>query len=900
MLAAVDEARPQGSGAEPAGALSLVRREDFVPFPFEVERFELLVVLDAVRTIVRSTLELQRHASAAHDEPLVLDGRGLELIGIAVDGEPLSDGEFTRTDRHLIVPDVGDALTIEITTALSPAANKSGMGLFVLDGALATQCEPDGLCRIAYCADRPDVLARYRVTLQADRERFPVLLSNGNRVSSRDLGEGRHEAVWDDPFPKPSYVFALVAGRFARLEDHHLTPSRRTVRLAIHADERVIERCRFAMDALKRAMRWDERVYGLECDLDDYQVAALAGFPGAMENKGLNLFDLSGIVADAAITTDDEALTIERIIAHEYFHNWTGNRVTCRDWFQLSLKEGLTRFRDQTYTEDLLGSGFYRIEAVRNLQRNQFPEDDGPERHAVRPEVYATVEQFYTPTVYDKGAELIRMLRTLLGREAFHHGVAAYLERHDGQAVTTDAFVAAMEDSSGRDLGLFRRWYSQPGRPRITVERHHDAAARRFTLTLRQACADGAAGSWQPLHIPVATTLFDRDGRPLPIFRAGRASDEHSALLELKEATQSFVFENVDEPPVPSLFEAFSAPVSVQPFLALDEQLLLVAHAGDAFARWNAAQSLQIALMRRLAADFHAGRPMLVPAAVIDAFGRVLDESAGDRLVAADLLRVPDEPALSDGEAFVDLDGHAAARDLLRRAFATGLRERLLACIELPKGASTALLDVEAMGRRRLAGVALQLLMAGGDAALADRCLGDVQHAPTMTERFAALTALVDHAGPQREAALAAFYARWRDEPMVVAKWFTAQALARGKGACERILALEAHPAFDPADIPMAMAYYGSFCRQNRIAFHDPSGRGYVFLADRLLAADAMGRGGLQWLTPQIAQWRRHEPGRAALMRAELERVLGTPGISNGLRGLMTRCLGDDTAQGVA
>jgi aminopeptidase N len=872
-----------------AATVELKRREDYRPWPFTVETVELRFELDADCTLVTSRLRISRCPQSSSEAVLNLMGRSLKLRTLRIDNVELAATQYQVDALGLCVTTVPDQFEIEVITELAPRSNHAGKGLFELDGTLVTHMEPEGLSRVTYFPDRPDVLSRYRVTLVADRSRYPVLLSNGNCCGRRDLPDGRHEVIWDDPHPKPSYIFAVVAGDLACLVDRYATGSGREVRIAIYAPERFVARCAFAMGALKRAMHWDEERYGLECDVDDYQVVALAGFPGAQENKGLNLFDLSGIVADPQITTDDEALTIERIIAHEYFHNWTGNRVTCRDWFQLSLKEGLTRFRDQTYIDDLLGAGVYRIDTVRTLLRNQFPEDDGPARHPIRPEVYAEVDQFYTATVYEKGAEVIRMLQTLLGEERFTAGVRDYLRTHDGQAVTTDDFVAAMERSSSRDLTQFRRWYAQAGRPRISASRSYNPSSASLTLNLSQCMPAAEPDSPSaPLHVPIRFSLVQQEGvqntRSAQKFR-----DE--ALLELTQASQSFVFENVAPNTVLSLLEGFSAPVTMEPFLGPEELLLVLAQSTDAYARWNAAQGVFVTTIRALAGAHHAGQELVVPQSLINTFSELLAGSPANRLLTAELLRVPDEPVLSEGLALIDVDGHAVARNAVRAALGRHLKPQLLAAVLEQRDNDRDLMNVAGMGRRRLACVSLDLLVATCDADVAELCLDRVVHGPTMTERFDALSCLVDFDCIQRDQALAAFYERWKDQPTVVSKWFSAQALCRSPGALDRIMALQAHPAFDMNNLTLVMAFFGGFFRQNRFTFHHPSGRGYAWLADLLLMSDRMGRSGGTWLTPQLSQWQRHGPARQELMRCEMQRMLDTPGISNGLRGVIQRLL---------
>ena len=880
--------RPGDGLAEKAGALH--RLADYAPPPWLVDAVELDFDLDPQRTRVRSRVAFRRASETPPGAPLRLDGKDLELVSIALDGETLSANRYAVDDEGLTLWEPPAAFTLEVETATRPAGNTSGSGLFELSGQLATQCEAEGFRRITYFPDRPDVLARYTVTLHADAARYPVLLSNGDKVGAGTEAGGRHWARWSDPHPKPSYIFAVVAGDLARLSDRFVTRGGREVELGVWADPAMIDNCRFAMDCAKRSLAWDEATYGLEYDLSVFNIVALNGWSGAMENKGLNLFGAGGIVADPEISTDDDYVIIERIVGHEQFHNWTGNRVTCRDWFQLGLKEGLTRFRDQHFIEDKLASGVWRIEQVKALRRNQFPEDDGPAAHPVQPAAYAEIDNFYTNTVYDKGAEVVRMLRALLGPEAFRAGFDLYIARHDGQAVTLEDFVRAMEDASGRDLGQLRLWHSQAGRPRIEARGDYDAGRRQYRLTLAQACAPTPGQPEKaPFHIPVAAGLLSSEGAALSFRRDGQTLS--STVLELREARQTFVLDDVSSPPIPSLLRGFSAPVSLDAGLSDNDLAVLMAHDSDAFSRWDAAQTLAVRLTRRLAADRAAGREMQAPDAFIAAVATVLDDDGSDPLLRAHILALPDEPVLSEGLEHIDLDGHMAARGFLREAIATrlagALRSRYDACAETGPYVP----DVAGIGRRRLRNTALDLLTALGTDEVADLCLAQVESSTNMTERFEALCLIAHLDCPQRDRAMQSFYDRWKAYPTVVDKWFNAQALSRAPGAVERIVALERHPAYEADNFARGLAYYGGFFRQNRVAFHDPSGKGYDFLADRLLWLDARGRAGSHYLMPQINQWRRYDRHRQALMREALERVGATPGISKGLAENVERAL---------
>lgn len=870
----------------------MVRLADYRPPDFSVETVELEFDLDPKRTVVRNRMTLRRTATATADAPLWLDGRLMELVSLEVDGLAVGSNGYVLDENGLTLANVPDTFTVEVVTAIDPSANKTAHGLFALSGKLATQCEAEGFRQITYFPDRPDILAKYRVKLTADKACYPVLLSNGNPVASGDLADGRHWVTWEDPFPKPPYIFAVMAGDFGLLSDSFTTRSGRNVRLGIYADHDVIPHCAFAMEVVKRSLAWDEERFGLEYDLDRYNIVALSGWAGAMENKGLNLFEAHGIVTDPETTTDDDYVIIERIIGHEQFHNWTGNRVTCRDWFQLSLKEGLTRLRDQLFIADKLGSGAWRIENVKVLRRNQFPEDDGPAAHPIQPPAYAEIGNFYTGTVYDKGAEVVRMFIALLGWEGFRKGFDLYIARHDGQAVTTEDFVKAMEDASGRDFTQFRRWYAQGGRPQLSAAGVYDAATRTYELTLSQSCRTllGAEPP-QPFQIPVSLGLLARDGATLSFVHEGRASEQ--ATLELTAGAQTFRLTGVEAAPVPSLLRGFSAPVTITADLSDQDRAVLMAHDPDPFARWDASQTLGVKLIRDLAAAWRNGDAMAVPQSFTGAFAATLRDATIGDLLKSQIMSLPDEPVLSEGLATIDLDGHMAGRDFLRRELASLLKAELLQTYQVCASAGPYAPDYEQIGRRRLRNMCLELLTALDTPEIAELCLEQVKRATNMTDRFEALCMLTHSDTPQRDEALAWFYERWKGNDTVVNKWFNAQALSRAPGAVERIIALEAHPAMDISNMARSFAFYGGFFRQNRVAFHDPSGAGYKFLADRLLMIDALGRGGSHYIMPQINQWRRYDTRRQALMKAELERVAGTPDISKGLRENIARALAD-------
>ncbi|MEQ9002361.1 MAG: aminopeptidase N, partial [Pseudomonadales bacterium] len=720
-----------------------------------------------------------------------------------------------------------------------------------------------------------------------------VLLSNGDRMESGSLQDGRHFAVWCDPHPKPSYIFAVVAGDLRLLRDRYVTGSGREVALAIYAEPQHIDDCGYAMGALKRALAWDEAAYGLEYDLSHYNIVAIDDYTGAMENKGLNLFEAKGIVASPAFSTDNDYLVLERILGHEVFHNWTGNRVTCRDWFELCLKEGLTRFRDRQFSEAMSAPGPKRIDAVSLLRRNQFAEDDGAAAHPVKPTRYADVQNLYTATVYEKGSELIRMLAVLVGQPAFRRALRRFLEQHDGQAVTTEELLAALEAESGHDLAAFRPWYQRAGRPRVQVTTRHDAATGRFELSLQQRVPQPPAEVDPPLLMPVSCALFDARGRPVPMRSADPdvvIDDAGTGVLWLREREQRFVFDGVAAPPVASLFRGLSAPVSVDVTRSDRELAMLAACETDPLARWDAAQQLATAVIRRVSDG------LALAEAGVGVYGSMfealLDDEDTDQALLARLLGVPDEPTLSEGLPRVDVDGHATARRALRAHLAERFLTRLLTRYQALTDDGAYRPEPRDMARRALRNACLDLLLAAPGGEGRRLALAQARSSDNMNDRYAALAGLCHWPCPERDEAVALCLERWRDHPIALGQWLIAQALGTAPDTVDRVMALTAHPDVDVGDPALGMALFGSFFRQNRQAFHHPSGIGYEFLADTLIRVDRVRPSGSFWLMPQISQWRRYDDGRQALMRAALGRVAGTPGISRGLAENVARALG--------
>ncbi len=861
------------SDARPAAAPAhlAVRREDYGPPDWLVPAIELDFELDPARTVVRARLRVERNGE--HDRPLKLDGEGLELLGLRVDGRetaPEMDG------GQLVVSIDGGAATVETEVAIAPDRNSQLMGLYASGGLLCTQCEAEGFRRITFFPDRPDVLSRYRVRMSADKARFPVLLANGNPVDAGDAGEGRHYAVWEDPFPKPPYLFALVAGDLEVNRDTFTTMAGRTVELGIWVRGSDLPKTAHAMQALKDAMAWDEREYGREYDLERFNIVAVADFNfGAMENKGLNIFNSRYILADQETASDADFDAIAAVVAHEYFHNWSGNRVTCRDWFQLSLKEGLTVFRDQMFSADMGSPAVERIDQVRTLRAAQFPEDAGPLAHPIRPDSYLEISNFYTATVYNKGAEVIRMLRTILGADAYRRGTDLYFERHDGQAVTCEDFVRAMEDASGADLSQFRLWYSQAGTP--TVRARLEQGNGGPVLYLSQAVPPTPAQpDKQPMVLPLRTALIGRD--------SGLELAPEQVLL-LTEAEQSFRFEGVTEPVLLSFNRGFSAPAIVQAERRPGELERLAETDTDSFARYEAIQEL---MLRELLAGIAGGEAR--PEPVIAAVRSTLRSNALDPAFKADAILLPSEALLAERVELADPERIHQVRDAIRQAIGRELGSELEAQYRASSSADPHSLDGRDKGLRRLRSATLGYLAtdAGRGRELAKRQFDAAQ---TMTERQWALAVLAMLGGPETEAALAAFYERFRDDPLVIDKWFGVQASAPREDTIDTVDRLAAHPDFTLANPNRLRALAGSFAA-TPFAFHRPDGRGYEWLADMIVRADALNPQTAARFVPPLGRWRKLEPGRAARMRAALERILAAPGLSKDVFEQASKSLG--------
>jgi aminopeptidase N len=873
-----------------------VRLADYHVPDFLIDSVDLAFDLGESVTIVKSRLALRRNPDAADAKaPLRLDGEDMELVSVALDGEVLGANRYRIEPDGLVLADVPERFSLAIETRIKPQDNTQLSGLYKSGGGFCTQCEPEGFRRITYFLDRPDTMTRYETTISADKRLYPVLLSNGNPVAQGEGEGGRHWAKWVDPHPKPSYLFALVAGDLVAVRDSFTTRSGTTVPLGIWVRRGDEDKCGHAMASLKAAMKWDEDTFGLEYDLDVFNIVAVSDFNmGAMENKGLNVFNTKYVLAKPETATDVDYQGIESVIGHEYFHNWTGDRVTCRDWFQLSLKEGLTVYRDQEFSADQGSRAVRRIGDVRRLRAAQFPEDAGPLAHPVQPQTYIRIDNFYTATVYNKGAELARMIQTILGRAGFRKGMDLYFRRHDNHAVTIEDFVAAMQDANGVDLQRFRRWYHQAGTPELTIEDRYDAARHRYDLTVRQATPPTPGQPVkEPLVIPLALGLIGPDGADMPVRLDGeeRATPGTRVLL-LKEAQETFRFVDVAAPPVPSLLRGFSAPVRLKG-LSLERLRFLALHDSDPFNRWEASQQVATRMLLGMVEAYRAGKSPAVDAELVAEPRASLADAERDPAFVAELLSLPGEAYLADQLETVDVDAVHAAREAARGAIGRALAAEFSGLYARLADAGPYRIDGLAIGRRKLRNVALAYLAVEGSGEGVARAVRQFTTGGNMTDVLAALGVLgeIDH--PAREEALDAFYARWKGDDLVVDKWFALQAMSGLPGTLARVKALTRHPAFDIKVPNRVRALVSAFADANPVRFHDKSGAGYDFLADQVLALDPLNPLLAARTLQPLGQWRRHDPARQGLMRRALERVLATPNLSKNVYEIATKSLAE-------
>ena len=834
---------------------------DYTPPVFLVDEVALDFTLDPAATIVRATLNFRRQAPG----PLVLDGRHLELRGIKLNGQALGGNRYVLTESSLTLNDVPDVFTLETEVKIIPETNTELSGLYMSGTGFFTQCEPEGFRKITFFPDRPDVMARYKVTLRADKSKYPVLLSNGNNTASGAAGT-QIWATWEDPHPKPSYLFALVAADLVAVKDSFTTASGREVALGIWVAAGDETRCGHAMYALKNAMKWDEDTFGLEYDLDIFNIAAVSDFnAGAMENKGLNIFNTAYVLASPATATDADFQGVERVIAHEYFHNWTGDRVTCRDWFQLSLKEGLTVFRDQEYMADQFSAAVKRIADVRTLRATQFRDDAGPLAHPVRPASYLEINNFYTTTIYEKGAEVVRMYRTLMGREAFRKGMDIYIAENDNCAATVEDFFAAMQAATDIDLKQIMRWYEQAGTPEISFTESYDPAAQSYTLTLRQHTAPTPGQKVkQPFMIPVSMGLLGAKGNEI-----------HTETLILAQPQQSYTFHNISEPPTPSLFRNFSAPVKLQG-QSRERLAFLAAKDADLFNRWDALQQYATLVLLDAVQARQAGQAFTLDAGLLEAVAATLRDAARDPAFAAEALLLPGETLLADAMSIVDPDAIRFVREAARQALGEALREDFFAVYAHFAAVAASDVSGHAIASRALKNAALAYLSAAGDNTLAG---AQFLSGENMTDTLAALVNLAEVADERRDDAFASFYDQWHTNALVLDKWFSVQARAGAPDTLARVQALTRHKDFDLRNPNRVRALIGAFAA-NPSKFHEITGAGYQRLADTILMLDETNPQIAARLTTAMGSWRRYDAARQSLMKAQLERILAKEKLS--------------------
>ncbi|MBD9424377.1 aminopeptidase N [Pseudomonas sp. PDM15] len=877
----------------------MIYLKDYQAPDYLIDETHLTFELYEDHSLVHAQLVMRRNPALSADlPPLMLDGQQLELVRVALDDRELAASDYQLSDSHLTLQPTQERFVIDSTVRIHPESNTALEGLYKSSGMFCTQCEAEGFRKITYYLDRPDVMSKFTTTLSAEQHSYPVLLSNGNPIASGSEGDGRHWATWEDPFMKPAYLFALVAGDLWCVEDTFTTMSAREVTLRIYVEPENIDKVQHAMDSLKKSMKWDEEVYGREYDLDIFMIVAVNDFNmGAMENKGLNIFNSSCVLARAETATDAAHQRVEAVVAHEYFHNWSGNRVTCRDWFQLSLKEGFTVFRDAEFSADMNSRTVKRIEDVAYLRTHQFAEDAGPMAHPVRPDAYMEISNFYTLTIYEKGSEVLRMIHTLLGAETFRKGSDLYFARHDGQAVTCDDFVKAMEDASGVDLTQFKRWYTQAGTPRLEVSESYDAAANTYRLQLRQSCpATPGQAEKLPFVIPLELALLDAQGRELPLQLVGEDKPVgRTRVLQVTQAEQAFTFVNIEAKPLPSLLRGFSAPVKLSFPYSRDQLMFLMQHDSDGFNRWEAGQQLSVQVLQELIGQHQRGETLVLDQRLVTALRSVLENESLDQAMVAEMLSLPGEAYLTEIAEVADVDAIHAAREFARAQLAEALFEPLWARYQANRELSRStpyVAESTHFARRSLQNIALSYLMLTGKPEVLAATLEQYEACDNMTERLTALAVLVNSPfETEKTKALEAFAEHFKDNALVMDQWFSVQAGSTLPGGLARVQALMQHPAFTMKNPNKVRALIGAFAGQNLVNFHAADGSGYRFLADQVISLNAS--------NPQIAsrqlgpltRWRKYDSQRQALMRGELERILASGELSSDVYEVVSKSL---------
>ncbi|MGP9825986.1 aminopeptidase N [Ectopseudomonas khazarica] len=873
--------------------------KDYQVPDYLIDETHLTFELFEDHSLVHAQLVMRRNPEAgAGLPPLVLDGQQLELLELKLDDRELGEGDYSLTASHLTLQPTQERFVVDSSVRIHPESNTALEGLYKSGTMFCTQCEAEGFRKITFYLDRPDVMSKFTTTVSAEQHAYPVLLSNGNPVASGSEEGGRHWATWEDPFKKPAYLFALVAGDLWCVEDSFTTMSSREVALRIYVEPENIDKVQHAMDSLKRSMKWDEEVYGREYDLDIFMIVAVNDFNmGAMENKGLNIFNSSCVLAKAETATDAAHQRVEAVVAHEYFHNWSGNRVTCRDWFQLSLKEGFTVFRDSEFSADTHSRTVKRIEDVAYLRTHQFAEDAGPMAHPVRPDAYMEISNFYTLTIYEKGSEVLRMIHTLLGPELFRKGSDLYFERHDGQAVTCDDFVKAMEDASGIDLTQFKRWYTQAGTPRLQVSEAYDASAQTYSLTFRQSCpATPGQSEKLPFVIPLALGLLDAQGNELPLRLQGEATASGTGrVLSITEAEQTFTFEGIAEQPLPSLLRGFSAPVKLSFPYSRDQLMFLMQHDSDGFNRWEAGQQLSVQVLQELIGQYQRGEELALDQRLVEALRTLLLDESLDQAMVAEMLSLPGEAYLTEISEVADVEAIHEAREFARLQLADALYAPLLARYQANRDVSRAtpyVAEAAHFARRSLQNIALSYLMLSQQAEVLAACVEQFENADNMTERLAALAVLVNSPfEAERSKALAMFADFFKDDALVMDQWFSVQAGSPLPGGLERVHALMQHEAFTLKNPNKVRALIGAFANQNLINFHQADGSGYRFLADQVITLNALNPQIASRLLAPLTRWRKYAPARQAQMKAELERILASGELSSDVYEVVSKSL---------
>ena len=877
----------------------VIHLKDYQVPDYLIDETHLTFELYEDRTLVHAQLVMRRNPEAGTGLPrLQLHGQDLELISLALNDRQLGLGDYEVAEESLTLQPDAASFTLDSTVVIHPESNTALEGLYKSGSMFCTQCEAEGFRKITYYLDRPDVMSKFTTTVSAEKQAYPILLSNGNPIASGEEDDGRHWATWEDPFKKPAYLFALVAGDLWCVEDSFTTMSGRDVALRIYVEPENIDKCQHAMDSLKKSMKWDEEAYGREYDLDIFMIVAVNDFNmGAMENKGLNIFNSSAVLARAETATDAAHQRVEAIVAHEYFHNWSGNRVTCRDWFQLSLKEGFTVFRDSQFSADMNSPTVKRVEDVSYLRTHQFAEDAGPMAHSVRPESFIEISNFYTLTVYEKGAEVVRMIQTLLGEEGFRKGSDLYFERHDGQAVTVDDFVKAMEDANGADLTQFKRWYSQAGTPRLAVSERYDAAAKTYSLTFRQSCPPTPGQSEKlAFVIPVSLGLLDGQGREIALRLQGeQAAVGTTRVLAVDQPEQTFTFVEVPEQPLPSLLRGFSAPVKLDFPYSRDQLMFLMQHDSDGFNRWEAGQQLSVQVLQEMIGQHQRGEALQLDQRLVAALRSLLEDESLDQAMVAEMLSLPSEayhPEISD---VADVDAIHAARDFARQGIATALYDLFWKRYQANREVSRQtpyVAEASHFARRALQNIALSYLMLSGKPEVVAACVDQFEQADNMTERLTALAVLVNSGfEAERDKALEAFAEHFKDNPLVMDQWFSVQAGNTQPGGLERVQHLMQHPAFTLKNPNKVRALIGAFANQNLVNFHRADGAGYRFLADQVIVLNKLNPQIASRLLAPLTRWRKYDAGRQGLMKTELERILASGELSSDVYEVVSKSL---------